>query len=90
MNFVYNVRRPGLGDITSSITDAAVASMTPAIKQVMVEDVLPMMGVFIVTGAVAAAFVGTWFGVRAARTHGGIRRNPASSVVVGRRRRRRA
>ena len=79
MNRIIYVRRPGLngmGDVTSSITDAAVASMTPAIQQIMVNDVLPMLGVFMVTGAVAAAFIGTWFGQRSARAANGIRRNP--------------
>lgn len=81
--------RYGMGDVTSSITDAAVASMTPAIRQVLVEDVLPYMGVAIVTGAVAAAFIGTWFGHRAQRAASGVRRNPARHAVVGYRRRRR-
>ena len=70
------VRRPGLGDVTSSITDAAVASLTPAIKDIMVNDVLPMLMVAMVTGAIAAAFIGTWFGARTARVHSGARRNP--------------
>ncbi len=82
MERLYYVRRPGLGDVTSTITDAAVASMTPAIKQIMREDVMPMLAVALVTGAVAAAFVGTWFGVKAARAHGGIRRNPVPHVAV--------
>jgi hypothetical protein len=82
VNYVYNVQRPGLGDVTSAITDAAVASMKPAIREIMVNDVLPMLGVFMLTGAVAASFIGTWFGVRAARVHGGIRRNPVSRVHV--------
>lgn len=74
-NITY-VRSPGLGDVTSTITDAAVASMTPAIEQILQEKVMPMMIVGMIAGAVAAAFIGTWFGVRAARVHGGIRRNP--------------
>jgi len=86
--FLY-VQNPGMGDVTSVITDAAVNSMKPAIREVVVNDVLPMLGVFMITGAVGAAFIGTWFGVRAARSRGGIRQNPASSVIVGRRRRRR-
>ncbi len=65
-----------MGDVTSTITDAAVASMTPAIEQIIQEKVMPMMIVGMVAGAVMAAFIGTWFGVRAARVHGGIRRNP--------------
>lgn len=76
-----------MGDVTSSITDAAVASMTPAIKQIMVEDVLPMLGVFMVTGAIAAAFIGTWFGHRAQRSSSGVRRNPVAHVAIGYRRR---
>lgn len=75
-----------MGDVTSSITDAAVASMTPAIQQIMVNDILPMLGVFMVTGAVAAAFIGTWFGHRAQRTASSVRRNPVPYVAVGRRR----
>lgn len=75
-----------MGDVTSSITDAAVASLTPAIKDIMVNDVLPMLGVFMVTGAVAAAFIGTWFGHRAQRSSG-VRRNPVPHVAIGRRRR---
>lgn len=71
-----------MGDVTSTITDAAVASMTPAIEQIIQEKVLPMMIVGMVAGAVAAAFIGTWFGVRAARVHGGIRRNPVARVHV--------
>lgn len=87
-DYRYNmVRRPGLGDVTSTITDAAVASLTPAIEQIVQEKIMPMMIVGLIAGGVAAAFVGTWFGVRAARAHGGIRRNPASSVIVRRRRR---
>lgn len=76
-----------MGDITSSITDAAVTSMKPAIREIVVNDVLPTLGVLMVAGAVAAAFIGTWVGVRAARTHGGIRRNPARFAIIGRRRR---
>lgn len=76
-----------MGDVTSTITDAAVASMTPAIRQIMVDDVLPMLGVFMVTGAVAAAFIGTWFGHRAQRVSSGVRRNPVSRVHVLPRRR---
>ena len=76
-----------MGDITSSITDAAVTSMKPAIREIMVNDVLPMLGIFMLTGAIAASFIGTWFGVRAARVHGGIRRNPASYAIITRRRR---
>ena len=75
-----------MGDVTSSITDAAVASMTPAIQQIMVNEVLPMLGVFMVTGAVAAAFIGTWFGHRAQRASSGVRRNPVCNVYVRRRR----
>lgn len=77
-----------MGDVTSSITDAAVASLTPAIKDIMVNDVMPMLGVFMVAGAIAAAFIGTHFGVRAARAHGGIRRNPVAGTYVVLRRRR--
>jgi uncharacterized membrane protein YfcA len=77
-----------MGDVTSSITDAAVASMTPAIQQVMVNDILPMLGVFMVTGAVAAAFIGTWFGHRAQRVASGVRRNPVPRTYVSMRRRR--
>jgi uncharacterized membrane protein YfcA len=76
-----------MGDVTTTITDAAVASMTPAIRQIMVEDVLPMLGVFMIAGAVAAAFVGTWFGHRAQRSYSGVRRNPVSRVHVLPRRR---
>lgn len=56
--------------------------MKPAIREIMVNDVLPMLGVFMVTGAIAAAFIGTWFGGRVIRSHGGIRRNPVSRVHV--------
>jgi hypothetical protein len=87
MNRTHYVLRPGLGDVTSSITDAAVASMTPAIKQIMQEDVLPWLAVSLIAGAVAAAFIGTHVGIRAARAHGGVRRNPAEYAIVGRRRR---
>ena len=87
MNGTYYVRRNGIGDVTSTITDAAVASMTPAIQQIMREDVLPALAVSLIAGAVAAAFIGTWFGVRAARAHGGVRRNPVPSVAVRYRRR---
>jgi uncharacterized membrane protein YfcA len=76
-----------MGDVTSSITDAAVASMTPAIEQILTDKVLPMLGVFMVAGAIAAAFVGTWFGHRASRSSSGVRRNPVSNVVIGHRRR---
>ena len=79
MNRIIYVRRPGLsgmGDVTSSITDAAVASLTPAIHDVMVNDVMPMLMVGMVAGAVAAAFIGTWFGHRAQRIANGVRRNP--------------
>lgn len=86
-NIIY-VRRPGLGDVTSSITDAAVASLTPAIRDIMVNDVMPMLMVGMVAGAVMAAFIGTHFGVKAARAHGGIRRNPVSNTHVQLRRRR--
>ncbi len=79
-----------MGDVTSSITDAAVASMTPAIQQIMVNDVLPMMGVFMIAGAVAAAFIGTWFGHRAQRASSGVRRNPIARVHVYRLPRRRS
>ena len=61
MQYVKIVRRPGLGDVTSSITDAAVQSLTPAIKDIMVNDVLPMLMVGLVAGAIAAAFIGSWF-----------------------------
>jgi hypothetical protein len=74
-----------MGDVTSSITDAAVASMMPAVEQILVEKVMPMMIVGMVAGAVAAAFIGTWFGVKAARASGGIRRNPVSNVYIRRR-----
>lgn len=76
-----------MGDVTSTITDAAIASLTPAIEQIVQEKVMPMMIVGMIAGAVAAAFVGTWFGVKAARAHGGIRRNPVSRVHVLPRRR---
>jgi hypothetical protein len=74
-----------MGDVTSSITDAAVASMMPAVEQILVEKVMPMMIVGMVAGAVAAAFIGTWFGVKAARASGGIRRNLVSNVYIRRR-----
>lgn len=81
------VRRQGMGDVTSSITDAAVASLTPAIKDIMINDVLPMLMVGMVAGAVAAAFIGTWFGMKSARSHGGIRSNPVPHTYVRLRRR---
>lgn len=87
MNRYYHVQRPGLGDVTSTLTDAAVASMTPAIKEIMREDVMPTLAVALIAGAVAAAFIGTWFGVKAARANGGIRRNPVPLVAVRYRRR---
>ena len=96
MRYVRYVQRPGLGDVTSSITDAAVASLTPAIEQIVQEKIMPMMIVGLIAGAVTASFIGTWFGVRAARVHGGIRRstpvrrNPVSSTYVLLRRRRSA
>lgn len=87
MRYVYHVQRPtGFGDVTSSITDAAVASMKPAIREIMVNDVMPTLGVFLVAGAIAAAFIGTWVGVKAARTHGGVRRNPVALSMLPRRR----
>jgi len=78
----------GVGDVTSAITDAATASMMPAIQQIIVNDIMPYMGVAIVVGAISAAFVGTWFGVRAVRAHGGIRNNPVSRTSIRLRRRR--
>lgn len=87
MDRITYVRRPGLGDVTSSITDAAVASMTPALRQIMIEDILPTLGVMMVAGAVAAAFIGTWFGARTARIHSGVRRNPVARTHVSLRRR---
>jgi hypothetical protein len=93
MNRIVYVRRPGLsgvGDVTSSITDAAVASMTPAIRDIMINDVVPMLGVFMIAGAVSAAFIGTWFGHRAQRNYSGVRRNPVARTHVSLRRRRTA
>ena len=80
--------------MTSSITDAAVASLTPAIERIVQEKIMPMMIVGLVAGAITASFIGTWFGVRAARVHGGIRRmssvrrNPVAGTYVLLRRRR--
>jgi hypothetical protein len=85
---IIYVKRPGLGDVTSSITDAAVQSMMPAVQQILVNDVLPMMGVFMIAGAVSAAFIGTWFGHRAQRAAAGVRRNPVVRTHVSMRRRR--
>jgi hypothetical protein len=76
-----------MGDVTSTITEAAVAALTPAVERIVTERIMPMMIVGLIAGAVAASFVGTWFGVRAARAHGGIRRNPVARVHVLPRRR---
>lgn len=76
-----------MGDVTQTITDAAVLALTPAVERIVTERVMPMMIVGMIAGAVAAAFVGTWFGVKAARASGGIRRNPVSRVHVLPRRR---
>jgi hypothetical protein len=85
MRYVRVLRRPGLGDVTSSITDAAVASLTPAIKDIMLNEVLPMTMVAIVAGAAISAAIGSWFASRPARS--GVRRNPVSRVYVSSRRR---
>ncbi len=69
-NTYYTVKRVGVGDVTSALTDAAVASMTPAVEQIMVDRVLPAMGLAIVAGAIAAAAIGSWFATRPARRSG--------------------
>jgi hypothetical protein len=88
MSQIIYVRRPGLGDVTSSITDAATASMAPVIEQMLVNDVLPMVVVGMVAGAAVAAFIGTWFSHKAMRSAGVIRKNPVARTYVSLRRRR--
>lgn len=67
-NTYYTVKAVGVGDVTSALTDAAVASMMPAVDQMMVDRVLPAMGIAIVAGAIAAAAIGSWFATRPARS----------------------
>lgn len=69
-NTYYTVKSVGVGDVTSALTDAAIASMTPAIDQMMVDRVLPAVGIAIVAGAIAAAAVGSWFATRPVRRGG--------------------
>ena len=88
MNQIVYVRRPGLGDVTSSITDAATASMAPVIEQMLVNDVLPMVVVGMVAGAAVSAMIGVWFSRREARAASGVRRNPVPRTHVSMRRRR--
>jgi uncharacterized membrane protein YfcA len=78
--------RPGLGDVTSSITDAAVASLTPAIKDIMQTEVMPMLAVSLIAGAVLASAIGSWFATRPSRASG-VRRNPVPHVAIRYRRR---
>jgi uncharacterized membrane protein YfcA len=85
MSHVRYYVRPGLGDVTSSITDAAVASLTPAIKDIMQTEVMPMLAVSLIAGAIMASAIGSWFATRPARS--GVRRNPVRSVAVRYRRR---
>jgi hypothetical protein len=66
----YTVKSVGVGDITSTLTDAAVASMAPAVEQMMTERVLPAMGIAILAGAIAAAAIGSWFATRPTRRGG--------------------
>lgn len=88
MNQITYIRRPGLGDVTSSLTDAATASMTPVIESMLVNDVMPMVIVGMVAGAAVSAFIGVWFSRREARTLSSVRRNPVPRTHVSMRRRR--
>jgi hypothetical protein len=88
VNGIVYVRRPGLGDVTSSITDAATASMAPVIEQMLVNDVMPMVLVGMVAGAAVSAMIGVWFSHRTLRQAGGVRRNPVPHTHVRLRRRR--
>lgn len=88
MSQIVYVRRPGLGDVTSSITDAATASMTPVIESMLMNDVMPMVVVGMVAGAAVSAMIGVWFSRREMRASSSVRRNPVGRTHVSMRRRR--
>lgn len=74
----FTVKSVGAGDVTSSltsgVTEAAVAAMMPQIREMMVQEVLPMLMVGLIAGAAISSVIGSYFATR--RPSGGIRRNP--------------
>ena len=72
MRNTYYVRTNGVGDVTTTVTDALVASIKPQLREIVVEDVMPMLMAGLLAGAIAAAVIGSYFASRPQA----VRRNP--------------